>query len=305
MDKELSQEEIIINTWDKLSKDEIENKLANLLFKLESGMKIKTIRKFQYGETRIYPKDTIFTIVDINMSRLFVKIVCDKDGKTSELLPQVLCVFKEFFVVDDKIFGLDEEEVKMTKIELYIRGLRSGDTVTFRKPYKEDNFNIKAGSKATVIILTNDSRFLDLKLQGEGPNTFSLSIGKAQRYLKYPKSNNINLDAPDEDVKNAIINGNKLIVELETGFKGIATCDEYCEFNNVIGYMIAYNKAKKKEANYNCRVDRTFQESIIRGAQESIALIDKNYKKQEKQYDYNIKKAMSQITEKPKPKAPF
>jgi len=80
-------------------------------------------------------------------------------------------------------------------------------------------------------------------IQLTGKDMYKLADMVAKNYKSKSK-----YDFMPSDVKNVIINKNTVIVNLKNGCKGISKCSRNDEFDNFIGFTIAYYKAKNSKS---------------------------------------------------------
>lgn len=185
------------------------------------------------------------------------------------------------------------------KKEMVFNDLRVDKLLVAKKEYlsrdKYDNIvTIRKGELLEILDILNE----DNVTIGNDDNCICIDMYKLNKYFKYKKvvnHKNMVIHPQHDDVKIAIRNKRAVIVILETGFKSVAVCDEHDIFDLVIGYRIAYYKAKIKESMHSYRAEKAEANYAIKKAQETLANVEEKYEKQRKQYYHFLDKAVYQV----------
>lgn len=167
--------------------------------------------------------------------------------------------------------------------------------------FENDRVKYKKGEKLIIVSLISVDNKCNAAIVLKDDKEIKLAMYEINTWFKIVKSKNVFIDMAilHNDVELAIRNDKTIIVILETGFKGIATCDEESIFNEDTGYVIAYFKAKKKEINSRYKSSKKECIKSINEAQMALETLEKDNLIMEKRCDRSIKNAIEEVRIKP------
>lgn len=249
-------------------------------------------------------RDYIFRIGDImvvdhiDMNRTSITVIIKEQNVMMEIGQSVLRMFDKYF----EVYDVESEcEVKMSKKELSFNDLALGNVLVSKKAFEYGGLSYRGKESFVITILDDSSSAIRLV-----KNKVELKMGMLgiNKYFRLPKSKNVIIKHHHDDVELAIRNGDRTIVLLKSGAKGISICDDNSVYCEIVGYTIAYAIAKKHEATKKYKILKAHEEEKIKNIQVVLADDKREYEAKMKKYDYIIKKAHNNIIEKPPMPAP-